>query len=68
MSIASSVIVSSGGSPLYVHEQHTAHTGQIVARFYVAAPGADLDANLAAYALVVAEQLAEQEAESVVNG
>ena len=63
-----STIVFATGTPLYVHEQHTAHTGEIVARFYVAAPGADLDANLAAHALVVAETLAEQEAEAVLNG
>ena len=67
MSVTSTVVFAVG-SPLYVHEQHTAHTGQTISRFYQAAPGADLDANLAAHAPVIAETLAEQEAEAVLNG
>ena len=62
-----STIVFAVGTPLYVHEQHTAHTGQTISRFYVAAPGADLDANLAAYALVVEQQFAEMEADEVLR-
>jgi hypothetical protein len=68
--IVNSVLVDNvpepGGAHL-IHERHTDHTGAHYARFYRAAAGDDVQANLAAYATALLTALAEMEAERVLN-
>jgi hypothetical protein len=63
-SIARSVHQPDGSTIVY--EEHS-QAGITVCRAYIAAFGVDIDAELAAYALVVAKQLADDEAQQVIQ-
>ena len=54
------------GSKL-VYEKHVDQDGKPYPHFYTAAPGADIDANAAAYAVVLANVLADIEADEVTQ-
>lgn len=70
MSLTSSIVyaLAEPDGSKHVHEQHADQAGKIYTRFYHAAPGDDLAANMAAYAEQLTVILAEQEADEVLSG
>lgn len=70
MSLTSSIVYAiqePNGSTL-VQEKHVDQAGKAYPHFYTAAAGADIDANLAAYAVTLQDALADKEAEEIING
>jgi hypothetical protein len=69
MSLTSSIVyaLSEPDGSKHVHEQHVDQDGKAYSRFYRAAAGADLDANLSAWATQLTAALADQEVEELMQ-
>lgn len=70
MSIVLSVVEYStqADGSLSVTERHTDHLGQKYSRVYFAPAGTDLDARATAYAVELAQQLADAEIDQLIDG